>query len=258
MEGLPEAMRDLPSLGFGFALVLARVGTAMLTGPGLGENEIPPTVRAGLAAVCTALVLPALRTSLPAVPDAVPELVALLVLEAVVGAWLGFMTRVLVAALGMAGNIVSLLVGLSSVLQIDPSIGTQVPALQRMLSLSAIALLFSTGLYLLPVQAIVGSYDLLSPGSLLDAGGAAGLVTAALNDSFALALRLAAPFIITNLVWQAALGFVSRLVPAIQVHLVSAPAQIVGGLALLIGAISLMMSRWSAAMTQSLAALPGL
>lgn len=258
MESLPEVMRDLPSLGFGFALVLARVGTAILTGPGLGENEIPSTVRAGFAAVYAAMVLPALRTSLPAVPDAVPELVALLALEIVIGAWLGFMTRVLVMALGMTGSVISLLIGLSSVLQIDPSIGSQVPALQRMLSLSAIALLFSTGLYLLPVQAIVGSYDLLSPGSLLDAGGMAGLVTAALNNSFSLTLRLAAPFIITNLVWQAALGVVSRLVPAIQVHLVSAPAQIVGGLTLLVGAIFLMVSGWSAAMTQSLAALPGL
>ena len=62
----------------------------------------------------------------------------------------------------------------------------------------------------------------------------------AVADSFGLALRLAAPFVITCLVWQVALGFVSRLVPTIQAHIVSVPAQILGGLALLAAAVLLL------------------
>ena len=256
MRDLPALLHELPSFGFGFVLVLARVGTAMLTGPGLGENDIPPTIRAGLAAVLSALVFPTLWARLPAAPAGVPDLVALIVLELVAGAWLGFMTRLWVTALGMAGSVISLMVGLSSVLQIDPSVGSQVPALQRMLSLTAIAILFATGFYWLPLQAVADSYDVLPAGSPLDAGGAARLVTAAVSGSFALSLRLAAPFVLSCLVWHAALGFVSRLVPTIQVHLVSAPAQIIGGLALLAAAMPVMASNWSAAMMRSLALLP--
>lgn len=258
MRDLPALMHDLPDLGFGYMLVLARVGTALLTGPALGENDIPPSIRAALAAVLAALVFSTLSIALPPVPTAISGLIALLSLEIVVGAWLGFMTRVLVMALGMAGNLISLMVGLSSVLQIDPSVGSQVPALQRMLSLGAIALLFATGLYVLPVQAIIGTYDLMPPGAVFDAGGAAKLVTGAVTDSFSLALRLAAPFVITSMVWQAALGFITRLVPNIQVHVVSAPAQILGGLALLAGACSVLLASWSDGMTKSFSALPGL
>jgi flagellar biosynthetic protein FliR len=258
MEDLPTILHDLPGYAFGYMLVIARVGTTLLTGPGLGENDIPPTVRAALAAVLAALVAPMLRNVLPPVPATVAGLVALISLEIVVGAWLGFMARVLVMALSMAGAIISLMVGLSSVLQIDPTLGAQVPALQRMLGLAAVALLFASGLYLLPLQAIVGSYTLIPPGAAFDTGGAAQLVTKAVSESFGLALRLAAPFIIIAVVWNVALGFISRLIPAIQVHVVSAPAQIMGGLALLAAGTFILFADWSATMQTALAALPGL
>ncbi len=245
-------------MGFGFILVVARVGTAVLTGPGLGENEIPASVRAALAAVLACLVYPALQGILPPVPRETVQLAGLIVMEIVVGAWLGFTARVTVMAMAMAGNVVSLMIGLSSVLQIDPSVGAQVSALQRMLGLAAVAMLFASGLYVLPIQAIVGSYDLLPPGGAFDAGGAAQTVARAVSESFGMAVRLAAPFIITCLVWQAAMGFVSRLVPSIQVHVVSAPAQILGGLALLVAAVTLMFDTWLDGTRQAFSALPGL
>jgi flagellar biosynthesis protein FliR len=258
MDDLSGLLRDLPTVGFGFMLVIARVGTALLTGPGLGENEIPATVRIALAVVLSVLVFPLLTDRLPALPEAVPRLIGLIGLEIIVGAWLGFVTRIWVMALAIAGDIISFMVGLSSVLQIDPSLGTQVPALQRMMALAAVAVLFASGLYVLPIQAVVGSYDVIPPGSAFDAGGAAQIVIRAVADSFGLALRLAAPFVITCMVWQAALGFISRLVPNIQVHVISAPAQILGGLALLSVAIVIILANWSVEMQQAFSSLPGL
>ena len=177
MDDVAAVLHDLPLVGFGFMLVVARVGTTMLTGPGLGENEIPATVRIALAVVLAAMVYPLLRTNLPSLPDTVTGLIGPMGIEILVGAWLGFITRVLVTALAMAGDIVSYMVGLSSVLQLDPSLGAQVPALQRMLGLAAVVLLFASGLYVLPIEAVIGSYQLIPPGGDFDAGGAADLVT---------------------------------------------------------------------------------
>jgi flagellar biosynthetic protein FliR len=258
MDDLAGILHDLPAAGFGFMLVIARVGTALLAGPGLGENEIPATVRIALAVVLSALVYPLLSGHLPPLPGAVPGLIGLIGIELIVGAWLGLITRILVMALAIAGDIISFMVGLSSVLQIDPALGTQVPALQRMMGLAAVALLFASGLYVLPIQAVVGSYEVIPPGSTFDVGGAAQLVIRAVSESFGLALRLAAPFVITCMVWQAALGFISRLVPNIQVHVISAPAQILGGLMLLSVAIVIIFANWSAEMQQALSSLPGL
>lgn len=258
MDGLPGILQWLPTGAFGFLLVVARVGSAVLTGPALGESEIPATVRAALAGLLSILVYPLLQDKLPVVPESVTVLAGLIVLEVVIGAWMGFMARVLVAALAMAGTVISFMIGLSSVLQIDPSAGSQVPALQRFMGLAAVALLFASGLYILPIQAIIGSYDTIPPGRLFDAGGAAELVTRAITDSFGLSLRLAAPFVVTFMVWQATMGFISRLVPNIQVHVVSAPAQILGGLALLAAACSVMFESWSAGTLKAFSALPGL
>lgn len=258
MDDLSGVLRDLPTQGFGFMLVVARVGTTLLLGPALGEAEIPPTVRVALAVLLAALVYPLLRQALPGLPDTTAGLVGLIGLEIVVGAWIGFMARVLVMALAIAGGFMSLMVGLSSVLQIDPELGQQVPALQRMMGLAAVALLFTSGLYLLPIQAILGSYDAVPPGTAFDAGGAARLVTGAVSESFALALRLAAPFVVTGMVWQAAMGLVSRLIPNIQVHVLSVPAQIVSGLLLLAGASSILFAHWSAGTLKAFSSLPGL
>lgn len=258
MDEIIPLLHDLPALGFGFMVVMARVGTTLLTGPGLGENEIPATVRIALAAVLAALVYPSLRTGLPAAPATVDGLLALIGLEIVVGACIGFMARVLVMAMAMAGSIVSLMVGLSSVLQIDPSLGVQVPALQRMLALAALVLLFGSGLYVLPIQAIIGSYEVIPPGGGFDAGGGAERVTGAISDSFRLALQLAAPFMITAMVWNAALGFVSRVIPNIHVHVVAAPAQILSGLLLLGLAIAAMFGQWTAGVRMAFSSLPGL
>lgn len=258
MDDLSAVLRDLPSFGFGWMLVVARVGTTLLTGPGLGETEIPPPIRIALAVLLATLVYPVLRSELPPVPGTVIGLFGLFAVEIIVGAWFGLLTRVLVMALSMAGGIISYMVGLSSVLQLDPSIGSQVPAMERTLTMAALALLFVTGLYVLPVRAVIGSYEVIPPGGGFDAGGAAQLMTRAAADSFSLALRLAAPFVVVCLVWQAALAFVSRLVPNIQVQQVSQPAQIIAGLALLAAVIAVMLDTWSAGMLQAFSLLPGL
>jgi len=258
MDALQLLSQALPSHAFGFMLVVARVGSALLMGPGLGENDIPATVRAALAVVFSILIYPLLRTDLPSTPATVAELVGLLVPEIVIGAWIGLMARIVTMAFAMAGGIISFMIGLSSVLQIDPSLGTQVPGLQRLFSLAAIALLFASGLYILPIQAIIGTYDLVPPGHVFDLGGATDLLTRVISTSFGLALRLAAPFIVLCIAWQAMMGFVSRLVPNIHTHVVSAPAQILGGLALLGAGVTVMVGSWSAALSRALSSLPGL
>ena len=248
----------LPGLAFGFMLVIARVGSALLAGPGFGENDVPATIRMALAVVLAILVYPALGARLPGIPPSFGGLAALLGVEILVGVWLGLITRLMVAALAMAGGLLSLTIGLSSVLQIDPAGGGQVAALQRMMSMAAVALFFAANLYLYPLQAILGSYDVIAPGAAIESGDMVELVVRAVSGSFSLALQLAAPFIILSLVWQAAIGFLSRLVPHIQVHLVSAPAQILGGMAVLAVAVSTLFATWSTNLLNQFATLPGL
>ncbi len=198
MNGDAELLIGALDWGFAFVLVLSRTGAAVMLLPGLGEAEPPAMLRAGLTLGLTALVLPAVGVVAP--PPDIWRLGGMIVAELVCGAMLGWLARLIALALPMAGHVASSMIGLSSVVQLDPVLG-QTSALMRLFALAVPVLVLSSGLYALPVAAIAGSYRLIGPGSLLPAGGAAETVLGAVAESFGLALRLASPFILAGLIW---------------------------------------------------------
>lgn len=248
----------LPGWAFAFVLVLSRTGAVVMLMPGLGEAEPPATVRAGLALAITLLLLPGVVPLVPAVPQAGMSGAGMVAAELLVGVMLGWLARLPGLALGMAGAVTSYMLGLSSVMQTDPALGGQSAALGRLFGLVAPVLVLSTGLYALPLQALSGSYGLFPPGTLLPAGPLADSVTAAVGASFGLSMRLAAPFLLAGLLWQAALGLLARLAPQLQVYAAVTPGQILGGLALLGLLGSRILEAWLDGVSTAWQLLPGL
>ena len=80
----------------------------------------------------------------------------------------------------------------------------------------------------------------------------------AVGSSFALALRLASPFVLLSLVWQLSLGLLSRLVPQIQVYFLALPGQVLGGLLLMALLGAAIVQAWLAAVGDGFAHVPGL
>ncbi len=259
MNPADTALLDaLPGLAFGFVLVLARVAAAVMLLPGIGETELPMTVRAGVALALTALLLPVVMPLLPKAPSDPVVAAAMTAAEVVTGLWMGWLARLVVLALPMAGQIASYMLGISNVLQPDPVLGAQASVLARLFGLAAPLLLLVTGLHAVPLAGLAGSFRLIPPGELLPAGDTAETVVAAASSAFGLAVRLAAPFILASIVWQIGSGVVARLVPRLQVYMAAMPGQIVGGLllfGLLAGAI---VAAWLDAARDSFAHFPGL
>lgn len=252
------AIADLPALAFAFILVLTRIGAAVMLLPGMGEAEVPPTVRAGLALALSLLLLPVLQPKLPPEPATVAGLAALVGGELLIGAWIGWLARLVTWALGMAGQIMAFMLGLSSVLLPDAALGGQSTALERLFNFSAVLVLLGTGLFELPLRALLGSYTLLAPGGPIPMEDGVTGIIAAVADSFALALRLAAPCVLLGTVWQIALGLLSRLVQRLQVYFVAMPGQILGGFLALGLLAPALLAAWRDAAEQALARLPGL
>ncbi len=252
-----EFLAALPGLAFQAILVFSRLGAAVMVLPGLGEQEVPPTVRLAIGLGLVPLVLPVLAPDLPAAPDAVVEAVRLIVLEVITGLWLGGLARLLVLAFSVAGQIAAAMIGIASVLVPDAGFGAQSSALSRLMGMVAAVLMLSTGLYALPLGALVNSYGVLPVGAAFPAGPAAEAVAAAGADSLALALRLAAPFVLGAVVMNLALGLLARLAPAIQVYFVAVPGQILAGVALLGLLAPLLLALLDATLRAQFAALPG-
>jgi flagellar biosynthetic protein FliR len=251
-------LSQLPHWGFAIALLIARVGSVCMLVPVVGEAEVPSNVRAGFALALVVLLLPVVGPQLPPAPAGVPTAAALVVAEIATGLWLGWLARLLVQALAMAGQFIASLTGLANVMQPDFAQGPPASALSRALGLAAPVVLLASGLYALPLVALAGSYAVVPAGTLLPAADSASAAVSAVAGCFGLALRLAAPFLLAGIVWHAALALLARLVPQLQVYFISLPGQILGGLALLALLAAALLGAWQDQVGASLAALPGL
>ena len=246
-------LEALPGLAFQAVLLVARLGGAVLLLPGLGEQDVPASIRLALLLALVAVLLPGLAPGLPPLPAELPELLRLMLTETAIGIWLGMLARLVALALGQAGQVVGLMVGLASPLQTDPMLGAQSTATGRLFSLMAAVLVLSTGLYSLPLRALAESYAALPPGAPLPLGQGAGSVAQAVAESLALALRLASPLVLASMLGNFALGLLARLAPQVQVFTMAAPGQILVGLLLLGLLLPAMVASWLGAAGTSLA-----
>jgi len=250
-------LAGLPDHAFGFVVVLARVGGAVSVLPGLGEGEIPTTVKAGVALMLSGLVLPVVESRIPGAGLPPLAMLAMIASELFCGLLLGWLARLIALALPVAGQLLAVQVGLSSVLQPDPDLGSQTAGTSRLLALAAPVLILSSGLYALPIRALVGSYRLFPPGTLPSVADAADSVAQATSGSFALALQLAAPLVLGGMIWQVMLALVARLVPSLQVYSMSLPGQVLGGLVILTLVLQEMLRFWLTEVGTTFSTLPG-
>lgn len=250
-------LEALPQLAFQSVLLLARLGAAVMLLPGLGEQEVPMSVRLALVLALVALLLGPLAPFLPALPAELPELARLLLGETAIGLWFGLLARLVALAMAQAGQLVALMIGLSSPLQTDPVLGAQSTATGRLFSLLAATLILASGLYALPLQGLVRSYALLPPGGDLPLGGPVELLAQAVADSLGIALRLAAPLVLAGILGNFALALLARVAPQVQVFALAAPAQIIGGLLLLMLVLPALIGVWTASSRDSFLALTG-
>jgi flagellar biosynthesis protein FliR len=251
-------LATLPAWAFAFVLVLGRIGAAMTLLPGLGEASPPAMLRAGLAVGITVLLLPGIVPLIPTAPADVPTAAGMVAAEVVTGMWLGWLARLLVLSLPMAGQFIAFMLGVSNVLVIDPEMGAQSSALEQIFSLLAPLALLVSGLYAVPLAALAGSYHLIAPGALLPAGDSTTVVVRAVGTCFALALKLASPFVAANVIWHVVLGLLARLVPRVPVYFVALPGQILGGLVLLAMLTGALITTWMDTVSISISHLPGL
>jgi flagellar biosynthetic protein FliR len=231
----------IPELAAAFMLTFARVGTLVMLLPGIGEQMIPPRLRLAFALLLTLVLFPLTRTLLPASPN--PQAVLLLLAgELAVGFVPGLATRMVIAALQTAGNIVAQQLGLAFAMTVDPSMGGQQAAIGNFLMLLGLTLIFSFDLHHLALMAIRDSYSYLPPNGFPGTGDAATLAIKAVGKGFALAVQLSAPFIAFGILFNLGLGVLSRLMPQLQVFFLAMPAAILIGMAVLVAVIGVMMT----------------
>lgn len=222
----------LPQEVFGFLLVFARIGGAMMLMPGTGETFVPQRIRLVMALAVTAVIAPGLGPG-PALPDQPVDLAILVLGETMVGLAIGMIAKLLFTALHVAGSIIGLQTGLSFAQFYDPMQGGQNVLIGAMLSMIALVAIFAADLHLLLIQGLADSHAIVTPGAPPAFGDAAEAASRMVAASFALGTKIAAPFIVYGVLFQVGSGVLARLMPQIQISFVAMPLQILLGYGLL-------------------------
>lgn len=218
---------------YAFLLIFSRFGSAMMLLPGVGENAIPSRFRLSIALLASALVVPIIGPTLPVLPAQPLHLAFLIVTEIGYGLALGMMVRLMMSAMHVAGTVIALQAGLASAMLFDPQQGGQSAVVSSALVFMGIMLVFATDLHLLGLQAAYDSYTLFPPMQAPAFGDFANSAARLVNDSFALGMRLAAPFIVYGIVFNVALGLLNRLMPSLQIFFIMQAPQIAFSLVVL-------------------------
>ncbi len=231
----------LPAYAAAFMLIFARIGTMVMLLPGLGEMSVPVRVRLTIALLLAAVLFPLHRAAYTINLQAPGPVLIALAQELIIGIVLGLTARLTISALQVAGSVVAQQLGLGFVTTVDPTQGQQGIILGNFLTLLGITLIFATDLHHMVIAALHDSYRLFRPGEVPMVGDVAMLVTRIVGGAFRVGIQLAAPFLVFGLVFNLALGVLSRLMPQMQVYFVGVPLSILIGFLILLLVVGAMM-----------------
>jgi flagellar biosynthetic protein FliR len=209
-----------------FILTFVRMGTAIMIMPGLGDSFVPERVRLFIALALSFVLFPLTMKYMPAQMPGTFVLFTLIVMEFIVGLFFGTIARVFMTALDTAGMVISTQSGLGNAQVFNPSLAMQGSLIGAFLSVTGVLILFATDLHHLLIAGLLESYELFPVGAIPDTGSMAELLARTVSSSFAIGVKIGAPFIVLTMLIYVGMGVLSRLMPQIQVFLLALPLQI--------------------------------
>lgn len=216
-------------------LVSARIFAWSMVAPPIATGGVPKSVRGVLAVGLGLAMVPQAQAHAP-VAEFLPVAGALLE-QLLIGAALGFLTRLLFTAVEMAGGLLDLFGGFALSAAYDPLTTTMTSVYGRFYGVLCTALIFATDAHLLIFQGFLRTFGAIP----LDAGMSLSqldrTLAHAVTEMFVSALQIAGPLIIVLFVADVALGVLNRIAPQLNAFTMSFPIKI--GLTLVLTGLGL-------------------
>lgn len=227
---------------YAFLIIFARVGCVMMIMPGFSDSTVPMNMRLHLALGFTLVLVPVLLPYLPAqIPETPVAFTLLVVREMLVGIFIGLMSQVMMNAINLTGVLVSHATSLSSAFTFSPQMSSQSTVINSFLSILVVVMIFVTDMHHYLLWGVVDSYKMIGTSDALLFGDFSNTIAQGISYAFRIGLMISAPFIVVSFGVFVGMGLVARLVPQIQVFILSIPVQIITGIIVLMTAVSAMM-----------------
>lgn len=214
-------------------MVFLRTLGVILQLPIVAGRPIPIVARMGICACIASLLAGILPEAV--VPGTLWDLALITGGELLVGFALGFMVRMAFAAVEMAGRLLSTEIGITAA----PGMGVPEPASEPMAALVttfAVVLFFAFGGHLMMLSALARSFGIMPAGQPVLSPATSVLMIDATAHLIEIGMRIAAPFIAMNFLVLLTFSVLGRVLPKMNVFVVSFSMRLIAGFALLASA----------------------
>ncbi len=220
-----------------FLLIILRASGLFLMAPVLSHRSFPTFAKVGLVILLAIILVATLEgTAIPAT-SSLAELVTLAAKEMLVGLAIGFVFALLLMGVQAAGDIVSYQIGFTMASVFDPSSGTQVSTLGQFWFLVATLIFLGLNGHHIAISAFNDSYRLIPAGHVVMNGSVGELLMTNSAYVFVIALKLAAPVIVSLVLIDVAMGVLSRMMPTMNVFILGFSVKV--GVGLIVVALAL-------------------
>lgn len=210
--------------------VFLRVTGVFLFFPVFGGNSLPALVKALFALSLTLVLVPVVPAPVGPLPSGLLAWTMAGGREFLTGAIMSTGMLFLFAAVQFAGQLIDFEMGFGVVNAIDPSTSLQVPIMGLFHFILGILLFIVTNAHHLVIRALADSFSVVPLGAATFDPGLVHYYIGAFGVLFVQGVKLAAPVLVTLLLYTAAIGIVAKTVPTINLLIVGFPIRIGLGL----------------------------
>lgn len=216
-----------------FALVFLRLMAFVVAWPVFGSATVPVPSKVLLALVFAMVVFPTIsfqNIDLIAIND---QIIFMAIRELLVGLFLGFLMRMFFFAVSVAGEIISVTMGLASAQLYNPAMGSQSNVVEQFEVLLATLFFLAFNGHHLFIAGIAQSFTMV-PVAAVGIKTAGFLEIAQIGQQILLlGLKISAPVLVSIFITNVAMGILGKAVPQINVLVTSMPVTIMLGFAVL-------------------------
>ena len=202
-----------------FAMIFLRMIAFIGSSAIFSSQSISAIVKISFSLLLTLIVFKSVATNMALVRlhENENSLLTLAGREVLIGLALGFVTRLFFFAISMAGEIVSLSLGLSQAQIFNPMMGAMGNVLEQFYIVIASLIYLTLNGHHILIQGLVQSFTSIEIAQLEFKVGALAEVVLKAQNFFILGIKIAAPIMISMIIVQVGIALLSRAVPQINV-----------------------------------------
>jgi flagellar biosynthetic protein FliR len=217
-----------------FGLVFLRVSSFVFVMPIFSVQSVPKYLKVLFSLIFAMVIFPTVGWKHMQTDPESLQIVSLVAKEVFIGLVFGFLTRAFFVAMQMAGQLISVSLGISSGQLYNPMLGETSAAFDQFYGILASLFFLSINGHHLLIGGIVETYQLVSLGQLTVSFGGLDGVAHLTSTAMQIGLKAASPIMVSILFVNVGMALIGRAVPQINILVTSLPVNTMVGLLVII------------------------